>query len=800
MEKTVRILHIEDVEDDALLALRVIEKAGFNVLHKRVETRDAMVDALQSSIWDVILADYNLPHFGAIEALEVVTLLGLDMPFIVVSGTIGEETAVATMRAGAHDYVMKENLARLPAAIDREIADSKVRADRRKSVEDLFKSEKQLRQKVTQQEALLNINRAVQGMKKPEDLASVAEVCFEQLKYINFRICAVAIQRVIDPVHGLFEFYEIQPTGKLYQFTELAQNIFRIWRKGVTVYRPNLDVDMGGLSAEDREGISKRYGQCLNSILNVSFDLGLLSILSPVTDPFTDEDIAFINQVGVAISLGMHRLKDMEQLEAVVRNLPDGICMFDAYQQLIFANDLGTDYLEKLGIVPGAEEPIEIDGLSLDDLGLTTKDLPLQISLSTDRATTLEVVARPIHKESVVGGWVLVLRDVTQVIEAEMSARRQDRLASVGQLAAGIAHDFNNMLTVMSGFAQILGMNPQLDEQSKEDLAQITQQGQRGAVLVRQILDFCRETDIERQPLDILPFLKESVKLFQRILPETIAVSGEFPSGNYSILANVTQLQQVLNNVAVNAKDAMPQGGKLIFRTNQLTVDRVSPPPVVGMTLGEWLHLSVTDTGEGMTQDVLDHVFEPFFSTKETGKGTGLGLAQVYGLVGNHDGFVDMESKVGEGTTVSLYFPLLLEDDNDEKTTEVIPHGNGECVLVVEDNEDVLRSAQKILEYLNYEVMGANSVDEALPLIFEQGHRIDVILTDLIMPQKSGLDLFKALKERGKPIPLAIMTGYPSEADQFREQIQDTGGLILKPLAVAGVATLINNMLHAVSG
>ena len=556
---------------------------------------------------------------------------------------------------------------------------------------------------------------------------------------------------------------------------------------------------MGGLTIEDRDAISKRYGHRLNSILNVSFDLGLLSVLSPITDPFTEDDIAFFNQVGVSISLGMHRLKDMERLEAVVRYLPEGICMFDGYQELVFANDLGKDYLTKLGIAPNQEEAIKIDGLTLNDVCKTTVDLPLQITLSQESRMILEVVARPIHEESIAGGVVVVLRDVTQVLAAEMSARRQERLASVGQLAAGIAHDFNNMLTVMSGFAQILSMNPQFDEQSKEDLAQITQQGQRGAALVRQILDFCRETDIERQSVDILPFLKESVKLFQRILPETIAVSEEFPAGNYSILINVTQLQQILQNVAVNAKDAMPQGGKFIIQTNHLHVDRVNPPPVVGMTGGEWLHLSITDTGVGMSQKVLDHVFEPFFSTKETGKGTGLGLAQVYGLVSNHDGFVDIKSEVGQGTTVSLYFPLLQEDVTVQEAIDEIPKGHGECVLVVEDNKYVLRSAEKILTYLNYEVKGVCSVDEAMEWILGQGHHTDAILTDLVMPHKSGLDLFDALKKHGKHIPLAIMTGYPSEADRFQDQIQNTSGQILKPLDVKTVATLINNMLHTVS-
>jgi hypothetical protein len=221
---------------------------------------------------------------------------------------------------------------------------------------------------------LLTINRAVQDMAHPEDLAKVAKVCFEELQRIKLNFCGLAIQRVIDPVNGIFEFYEIQPTGQFNQFSEKAANIFRIWQAGNTIYRPNLDVDMGGLSIEDREGISTRYERPLQSILNVRFDLGLLSILSAVSDPFTQENIAYIEQVGVAISLGMHRLKDMEQLYAVVRHMPEGICMFDGNHQLVFANELGHQYLSHLGVRPDQEEPLEIDGLSLDKLGDATQD------------------------------------------------------------------------------------------------------------------------------------------------------------------------------------------------------------------------------------------------------------------------------------------------------------------------------------------------------------------------------------------------------------------------------------------
>lgn len=649
---------------------------------------------------------------------------------------------------------------------------------------------------VAQQKALLTVSQAVQNMTRPSDLALVAHVCFEQLKIVGLRFSALAIQRIVDPINGVFAFFEMQPSGSFHQFIGKSPNLFRLWRLGKVVYRPNLDHDLGGLSLFDRKALAARYQRPVKSILNIGFDLGLLSVLSDEVDPFTNEEIAFMEQCASVISLGMHRLQDMEQLDAVVRHLPQGICLFDSYQQLAFANELGKAYLGVLGISANYEGAVHIDGCSLSDLCRTTKDVPHRIVIADEIGTAVDVVARPVREEGAANGWVVVLRDVTQELQAEVFSRRQDRLASVGQLAAGIAHDLNNMLTVMSGFAQILEMNPDLDVQTKDDLAQISQQGQRGATLVRQILDFSRETDIARQPLDILPFLKEAVKLFQRTLPETIVVGDTFPLGNYVIQANITQLQQVLNNLAVNARDAMPNGGKLTFAAQHVLLDEGTAVPVVGMKKGAWLKVSVSDTGSGMAPATLDRIFEPFFTTKEVTEGTGLGLAQVYGIVSQHDGLIDVESKLGKGTTFSLYFPLASEEADDVDMSQNVPIGNEECVLVVEDNDVVLQSLQKILECLNYRVLAAKSVKEALALIELRGQTIDVILTDLVMPNGSGLDLFDSLQAQGISIPLAVMTGYHHEALRVKEHLREKGILILKPILLSVIAEQVHKLLH----
>ena len=342
---------------------------------------------------------------------------------------------------------------------------------------------------------------------------------------------------------------------------------------------------------------------------------------------------------------------------------------------------------------------------------------------------------------------------------------QSQKLESIGTLAAGIAHDFNNLLTGIIGYAQLLQRRADIPEVVRRHLGTINKQGQRAAHLIRQILDFSRKSVIQPQFLDLVPFLKETTNFLQRTIPENIRIILDVESMEHPVNADPAQIQQVVTNLAVNARDVMPDGGELRLRLSRFTLKSGERPPVAEMPPGAWVVLSVSDTGMGIPPEHLPRIFDPFFTTKEVGRGTGLGLAQVYGIVAQHEGFIDVKSRMGKGTTFIIYLPTLSawEEMPEEKAPEELPVGRGETVLVVEDERVVLKMLRSLLAESGYRVLTAGNGQEALETYDRHGDEIALVLTDLVMPGMSGMELFHRLKERDPGVRVAVITGYPLE-------------------------------------
>jgi two-component system cell cycle sensor histidine kinase/response regulator CckA len=358
-----------------------------------------------------------------------------------------------------------------------------------------------------------------------------------------------------------------------------------------------------------------------------------------------------------------------------------------------------------------------------------------------------------------------VIRDVTQERAIQQRIQQQERLAAVGQLAAGIAHDFNNIIAVIVLYAQIIRQTTELPPKAQEKLLIITEQARRATALIEQVLDFSRQSVLERHPLDLLLFLKEYVKLLARTLPENIKVELVYGTDSYVANADPTRIQQALMNLVVNARDAMPDGGELRISLAHLTVEK-SNAPLPDMDQGDWLQLTIADTGTGIHPEDMPHVFEPFFTTKPPGRGTGLGLALVYGIVRQHDGFIDIRSKVGEGTTFTLYFPYWAEHINTPLLdVEVLVKGNRETILVVEDDAATRSALSAGLELLNYQVLTAQDGVEALAVWEQKWQEIALILSDVVMPHMGGIALFHALKQRDPSVKVILLTGHMLEQD-----------------------------------
>jgi len=387
------------------------------------------------------------------------------------------------------------------------------------------------------------------------------------------------------------------------------------------------------------------------------------------------------------------------------------------------------------------------------------------------------------------------VEDITERKDMEERLRRQDRLAAVGQMAGGIAHDFRNFLTSIILYAQIPLRKPDVPPDVEKSLETVVGEAQQAANLVQQILDFSRRSVMKTELLDLGELTREVTAILQKTIPENINVALEGPLNCCIVNADPTRIQQVLMNLALNARDAMPEGGNLGITLTRLRVE-TGEEPLPEMAAGDWACLSVSDTGTGMDESVEEHLFEPFFTTKEPGKGTGLGLAQVYGIVKQHDGYIAVETAVGVGTTFRIYLPIhrAMERTAAERRSNLVP-GRGETILLVEDEEKVREATARVLESLGYRALTAVNGREAERLA--ENVDFDLLITDLVMPQMGGKTLVRTLKRREGELKALGLTGYVVDEAGQEHVPSDFLGVIHKPFEVEDLAQAIREALES---
>ena len=310
-------------------------------------------------------------------------------------------------------------------------------------------------------------------------------------------------------------------------------------------------------------------------------------------------------------------------------------------------------------------------------------------------------------------------------------------------------------------------------------------------------MDFSRKSVSQQQTLDLVPFLKESIKFLERTIPENIRIVLEVTPGEFVVEADPTKIQQVITNLAVNARDAMPAGGTLRFQLAYLSLEPDEPPPYPDLPAGDWVLLNISDTGSGIPSEILPHIFEPFFTTKERGKGTGLGLAQVYGIVKQHQGHIDVNSLSGQGTTFTICLPavLVFKPKTEAEPQLQLPRGHGETILLVEDEPDVLEVNQIILEELGYQTITCSNGKQALEVYTEHKEKIDLVLTDMMMPEMDGLTLFEALKSKNQEVRVVIITGYPLMPEANQALSQGKVSWLQKPVNITKMAQAVSQVL-----
>ncbi len=485
-----------------------------------------------------------------------------------------------------------------------------------------------------------------------------------------------------------------------------------------------------------------------------------------------------------------------QQLEEIINAVPVGVAVLDATLHVQLANAAAVKHLANMGYEQEMGRLTHLGDQPLAEL------LPLAAKAGRHEVQaeqhTYEVQISPIGNLWNSQRWVLVIDDVTEERDVQVRAQTQDRLAAIGQLAAGIAHDFNNLLAVVVLHAEMGLLQGELSDRMREILQTILTQAVRAGDLVQQVLDFSRRAVLERRPLRLGPFVSEQAKLLARTLPESIAVCFEDEEVDYTVNADPTRLQQVIVNLALNARDAMTDGGKLIFTLDSMQIGEDQDGPLPELRPGTWVRLCVRDTGHGIPQHVLPHIFEPFYTTKAP-LGTGLGLAQVHGIVKQHEGEVDVISEDGVGTTFAVYLPEVesIELEPELETEEALPLGHGETVLVVEDDAAVRMALVASLEQLEYVPLEARNGREALATL-QAGHQeIELVLSDLIMPEMGGLALQQALRQRAIAVPIVFLSGHPMDLEPWASEDDAPAAWLQKPVNLESLARLLARILAA---
>ncbi len=554
---------------------------------------------------------------------------------------------------------------------------------------------------------------------------------------------------------------------------------------------------------------ANQSGEPLNVEYRIIRKDGSIAYLQQQAEIIQDIDGKPLHIIGVIIEITERKLAEAErerllvqvneqaqQVREIMNTVPEGVFLLGPAGQIVLANPVAQQGLIVLANAGVGDTISSLGNYPLSELLQTTSQGAWHKIKAGEYV--FEAIARPLNADAGGQQWVMVIRDITQEQERQERLQQQERLAAVGQLASGIAHDFNNIMAVVLLYTEIILNMPDLDSKIRERLFTIFQQAHRASDLIQQILDFSRRSVIERRPIDLLPMLKEQVKLLERTLPENIRVHFRYASGDYFVNADPTRLQQAMMNLAVNARDAMPEGGELYIDLSHTTFDEIQCITCGQILEGNWVCITIRDTGTGISSTDLPYIFEPFYTTKAPGKGTGLGLAQVYGITKQHEGHVNVSSTPGQGSIFTLYLPCfatITPGPAENETGTSIPSGQGQTILVVEDESATRQAIVESLQLLNYRVRHVPNGVAALDFLKTNASEIDLVLSDLIMPEMSGTALFHAIQKHGLKLPVILMSGHPMQEEMERLQLQGLVAWIMKPPNLRQLAQVIQQAL-----
>lgn len=508
--------------------------------------------------------------------------------------------------------------------------------------------------------------------------------------------------------------------------------------------------------------------------------------------------------------IATHAKEQEADMSHIFEGIHSGIALVDKEHNILFSNPSMGEMVESLAPCPSGKchralfgeecicedcplaEVIESGRPIYRILTKTRSDLTP--SLRVIQSTTSPI---PDRITGEIDRVLIEFRDLTDQLEIEAQLHQTEKLSAIGQLAGGVAHDFNNQLTIIQGYADMLLADEITPQARKDALEKIHLSAQRSADLTRQLLTFSRKAASKRELLDLHQLIGETIRLLSRSLDKKITMEQKLEAKTAIARGDQSQLQNAFLNLALNARDAMPDGGTLCFSSSEVILDEETATLASYDTdPGNYIEIGVADTGCGMSRDILAHIFEPFFTTKEIGKGTGMGLAAVYGTVKTHGGYILCESRPEKGTRFLIGFPKVESDlqQRRESGTTVMAK-NASTIMLIDDEPDVAGATGGMLQRLGYQVQAYQRGAEAIEAYRTNGHVVDLVLLDMIMPEMDGGEVFDALQEINPNIRVLLMSGYSLTKDIQRLRAAGAIGFIEKPFEFANLSRVIRNAM-----
>ena len=756
MALPLRVLVVEDDPNDVALLLHQLRNQGFAPEPCHVDNEQDYLRHLRDG-FDLIVSDHELPRFSGLRALELLNDSGLGIPFILISGAIGEEVAVEAMKLGAADYLLKDRPARLGLAVKQALEQARLRRERRQAEASL----RLFRTLVDQSEDTFEVINPTTGRFVDVSAKGCAECGYTREEYLALRVSDIdpaltetnwnqLIERLREEGSFRRESVHRRKDGSLFP-VELRATWVRLDRYYIVATVRDITARREAeRSLRESEERFRQFAENIHEVFWMTDPAKQTTLyVSPAYEAIWGRTCASLYTAPESWLDAVHP-EDRERVrEATTRQVAGG---YDEVYRI--------------------QRP---DG---------------SVRWIRDRAFPIRDADGAVYRLA------CTAEDITERRRLEEQFRQSQKMEAIGTLAGGIAHDFNNILGAIIGYTELAAMRVEGPPVAGY-LKAVLQGAARASELVRQILAFSRQQEQRRRPVDLRLVVSEPLKLLRATLPATIEFDIALARGLPPVLADPTQIHQVVMNLCTNAGHAMrDRPGRLSVRLVAFEVDAHVARTHPDLHPGSLLRLTVSDTGTGMDRATQERIFEPFFTTKKQGEGTGLGLSVVLGIMQSHEGAITLYSQPGEGTTFHLYFPVQEAGPVEtESGKAAAPRGRGQRILLVDDEPALAELGKAMLHQLGYAAESSTDVRAALAQLSADPSAFDLVITDLAMPGMTGVDFARELLRLRPGLPIILTTGYSATLTDQKVRELGIRELLLKPPTLLTLGEVLHRVL-----